>query len=248
MSFLGLNLTDWTAIAAFGGVALAAATATAIIIGIRTAIADRKRDDAKRAEDRERDDAKRAEDRQWDSDRRAEDRERDDRLRREAADEWHRRNHAEQRAREDHEARQVTTEITAGGQLSQAQRAGMPQALGRDFNHRIVVSAPAAYPLKGVDVQIVHNSSGSLALRPAGHSGDPASTENGHVYYRFWAEIPEQLFQPSPIVRFVDRHGNLYYSLKGHTSRFPQSTDPSTAAVQIDKWIRTGPRPDGPDA
>ena len=237
MSFLGLDLTVWTAIAAFGGVALAAATVTAIIIGIRTARADRKRDDAGRAEDR-----------QWDSDRRAEDRERDDRLRRGAADEWDRRNRAEQRAREDHEARQVTTEVIAGGQLSQAQRAGVPQSPGHDFTHRIVVSAPATYPVKGVDVQIVHNSSGNVGLRPAGHAGDPASTENGHVYYRFWAEIPEQLFQPSPIVRFVDRHGNLYYSLRGHTWRFPQSTDPTSAAVQIDQWIRTGPRPDGPDA
>jgi hypothetical protein len=238
MSFLGLSLTDWTAIAAFAGVALAAATVTAIITSIRTARADRKRDDAKRIEDR-----------QWDSDRRAEDRERDDRLRREAADEWDRRNRAEQRAREDYEARQVTTEVIPGGRLSQAQRvSGLPQSPGHDFTHRIVVSAPATYPVKWVDVQIVHNSSGNVALRPAGHAGDPASTENGRVYYRFWAEIPGQLFQPFPIVGFVDQHGNLYYSLRGHTWRFPQNTDPISAAVQIDKWIRTGPRPDGPDA
>ena len=193
MSFLGLSLTDWTAIAAVGGVALAAATVMAIIIGIRTATADRKRDDAKRAEDR-----------QWDSDRRAEDRERDDRLRREAADEWDRRNRAEQRAREDYEARQVTTEVIAGGPLNQAQRAsGPPPAPGRDFTHRVVVSAPATYPVKGVNVQIVHNSSGNVAVRPTGHAGDPVTTENGRAYYRFWAEIPEQLFQPFPIVRFV---------------------------------------------
>ena len=238
MSFLGLSLTDWTAIAAFAGVALAAATVTAIITGIRTAKADRKRDDAKRTEDR-----------QWDADRRAEDRERDDRLRRGAADEWDRRNRAEQRAREDHEARQVTTEVIPGGQMSQAQRvSGLPQSPGHDFNHRIIVSAPVTYPVKWVDVQIVHNSSGNMALRPAGHAGDPASTENGRVYYRFWAEIPELLFEPFPIVRFVDQHGNLYYSLSGHTWRFPQNTEPASAAVQIDKWIKTGPRPDGPDA
>jgi len=238
MSFLGLNLLDWTAIAAFGGVALAAATVAAIIIGIHTGRADRKRDDAKRAEDRK-----------WDSDRRAEDRERDDRLRREAADEWDRRNRAEQRAREDYEARQVTAEITVGGRLSQAQQAsGLPQSAGRDFTHRIIVSAPVTYPIKWVDVQIVHNSSGNVALRPTGHVGDPASIENGRTYYRFWAEIPEQLFQPFPIVRFVDQHGNLYYSLRGHTSRFLQNTEPTSAAVQIDQWIRTGPRPDGLDA
>ena len=169
MSFLGLSLTDWTAIAAFAGVALAAATVTAIITGIRTARADRKRDDAKRIEDR-----------QWDSDRRAEDRERDDRLRREAADEWDRRNRAEQRAREDYEARQVTTEVIAGGQLSQAQRvSGLPQSPGHDFNHRIVVSAPVTYPVKWVDVQIVHNSSGHVALRPPGHAGDPPAPRTG---------------------------------------------------------------------
>lgn len=238
MSFFGLSLTDWTAIAAFAGVALAAATVAAIIAGIRTAGADRKRDDAKRAEDR-----------QWDSDRRAEDRERDDRLRREAADEWDRRNRAAQRAREDYEARQVTTEVIPGGQLDQAQRAsGLPQSPGRDYSHRIVVSAPVTYPVKGVEVQIVHNSNGNVAIRPAGHGGDPASTENGRVCYRFWAEIPEQLFQPFPIVRFVDQHGNLYYSLRGHTWRFPPNTEPGSAAVQIDKWIRTGPGPDRPDA
>lgn len=235
MSFLGLSLTDWTAIAAFAGAALAAATVAAIIVGICTARTDRKRDDVKRAEDR-----------QWDSDRRAEDRERDDRLRREAADEWDRRNRAEQRAREDYEARQVTTEVIPGSQLGQAQQAS--RAPGRDFNHRIVVSAPVTYPVKGVEVQIVHNSSGNMALLPAGHGGDPASTENGRIYYRFWAEIPEQLFQPFPIVRFVDRHGNLYYSLRGHTWRFPQNTKPENAAGQIDEWIRTGPGPDEPDA
>lgn len=235
MPFLGLDLIEWTAIAAIGGVALAAATVTAIIISIRTARADRVRDDAKRAEDRK-----------WDSDRRAEDRERDDRLRREAADEWDRRNRAEQRAREDYEARQVTTEVVEGGQLSQAQQAAAPQSLGRNFTHRVVISAPATYPVKGLDVQIVHNSNGSVALRPAGHSGDPATLENGRVYYRYSAEIPQQLFQPFPIVRFVDRHGHLYYSLRGHAMRFPQNTDPSSAAVQIDKWIRTGPGPDGP--
>jgi hypothetical protein len=238
MSFLWLSLTDWTAIAAFAGVALAAATVTAIITGIRTARADRERDDAKRAEDR-----------QWDSNRRAEDRERDDRLRREAADEWDNRNRAEQRAREDYEARQVTTEVFPVSQLSQAQRAsGLPQSPGRDYSHRIVVSAPVTYPVKWVDVQIVHNASGNVALRPAGHSGDPASTENGLVCYRFWAEIPEQLFKPFPIVRFVDQHGNLYYSLRGHTWRFPQNTEPHSAAVQIDEWIRTGPRPDEQEA
>jgi hypothetical protein len=206
-------------------VALAAATVIAIITGIRTASADRKRDDAKRAEDR-----------QWDSNRRAEDRERDDRLRREAADEWDRRNRAAQRAREDYEARQVTTEVMPRAQLSQAERvSGLSQTLGHDFNYRIIVSAPVTYPVKWVDVQIVHNSSGNLALRSAGHAGDQATTENGRVCYRFWAEIPELLFQPFPIVSFVDQHGNLYFSLRDHTERFPQNTKPESAAVQIDK-------------
>lgn len=168
MSFLGLNLIAWTAIAALAGVALAAATVVAIITGILTGRADRKRDDAKRAEDR-----------QWDSDRRDEDRERDDRLRREAADEWDRRYRAEQRAREDYEARQVTTEVIPGGQLSQAQRAGLPQSPGHDFNHRIVVSAPVTYPVKWVDVQIVTTPTAmwpsgrqvTQAIRPAAKTG-----------------------------------------------------------------------------
>jgi hypothetical protein len=49
------------------------------------------------------------------------------------------------------------------------------------------------------------------------------------------------------IVRFADRNGNLYYSYLGYTRRFGQNTDWIAAATEIDKWIRTGPRPDEPD-
>jgi hypothetical protein len=85
MLFLGLTLTDWTAIAAFGTLLLACATFCAVIITVRTANEDRRRDDARRKEDQDR----------------------DDRLRHEAIDAAVAHERAERTAREDFEARQV---------------------------------------------------------------------------------------------------------------------------------------------
>jgi len=216
---------------------------------------DRRRDDARRQEDRERDselrkegrqydEARRREDRENDAEQRGQDRERADRLRREDDQKWESRFRAEQRDREDYEARQVTIELVPGGALSQAQRASTP---GHDYTHQIVISAPASYGLKQVDAQIVHNSNGNLALRPTGHRGDPPVTEHGRTVVRMWAEMPGQLFEPVPIIRFVDRHGNLYYSYRQRTQRFPENTDWIKAAAGLDLWNRTGPKPNDPD-
>jgi hypothetical protein len=52
---------------------------------------------------------------------------------------------------------------------------------------------------------------------------------------------------PEP-ARFVDRHGNLYYSYLHQTKRFPQNTDWITAAQKIWEWVATGPRADEPSS
>jgi hypothetical protein len=66
------------------------------------------------------------------------------------------------------------------------------------------------------------------------------------VRYVCFERVNPQVNDPAPIVRFTDRNGNLYYSCLGCTRRFGQNTDWITAATEIDKWIRTGPRPDEP--
>jgi hypothetical protein len=237
MSFLGLSLLAWTAIAAIGTLLLAAAATVTIVVTLRMARADRKRDDAKRQEDRQWDSARRKEDRDYDAAVRKEDRERDDQLRREAAVESERRFRAEQRDREDFEARQVTVEIEPGKPPY--------ESLGHDLNHRISVSTPTPYPLKHVEVQIVHwTGGGNLGILPIGHAGDPAVTEHGRIWHRFWADIPDGLYRPVPIVRFTDRNGNLYYSFRHQTWRLSQTADFITAAQQIDQWVRMGPKPD----
>jgi hypothetical protein len=236
MSFLGLDLIEWTAIAAIGGLALAAATTIAIFVAVHIARTDRERDDAKREQDRQWDSDRRKEDRDRDDQLRREERERDDRLRREDSDEWERRVRAEQRDREDYEARQVTVEVTRGGPQNPSP--------GHDLNHRIIISTPVTYPIKQADAQIAHQANSGIAIRPTGHAGDQPVTEQGRSFIRMWAEIPDQLFRPAPIVRFVDRHGNVYYVYRQQTWRFPQNTDWITAATRIDQWIRTGPRPD----
>jgi hypothetical protein len=240
MSFLGLSLLDWTAIAAIGTLGLAAATTAAVIVTVRIASADRERDDAKREQDRLWDSNRRKEDRDRDDQLRREERERDDRLRREAADEWEHRSRAEQVDREDYEARQVTVELQPGGPPNLSP--------GLELNHRIMVSTPATYAVKQVDVQIAHWSNANLGILPVGHAGDEPVSSNGRVYYRFWAAIPDQLYLQAVIARFVDRQGNLYYSYLHQTKRFPQNTDWITAAQKIWEWVATGPKADEPSS
>ncbi len=243
MSFLRLSLLQWTALAAIAGFALAAAAIATIIVTVWMARTDRKRDTKRRQEDRQWDSDRRREDREHDAELRRQDRQREDQLRREADQKWEARLRAEQRERQDADARQVTVQVIPGGAQGQAQHASSP---GHDYTHQLVISAPAAYQFRQVEAQIVHNSSGSVALRPAGHSGDEPVIENGRTVIRMWAEIPAQLFEPYPIVRFTDRHDNRYYVYRQHTQRFPHNTDWPAAAVQLDQSIRTGPKPDEP--
>jgi hypothetical protein len=239
MSFLGLGLLAWTAIAAIGTLVLAAATTATVIVAVRIARTDRENDDRKREKDRQWDSDRRKEDRDRDGQLRREDMERDDRLRRLAAEEWERRTRAERLDREDYEARQVTIELQRGEPPS--------QPLGLNWNHRITVSAPTTYPVKQVNVQIAYWADAILRILPVGHAGEEPVSSDGRVYYRFWAGIDDHLIMRAVIAKFVDRHGNLYYSYLHQTRRFPQNTDWTTAAQKIWEWVATGPKADEPD-
>jgi hypothetical protein len=253
--FLGLGLLQWTALAAIAGFVLAAAAIGTIVVTVSLARADRQRDDSRRQQDRERDDIRRQEDRQWDSDRRKEDREhdaelrredseREDRLRREADEKWDQRRRGERRQREDDDAQeQVVIEFLPGGPLSDAHNF-VTTADG--ITHRIIVTTPAAYPIKGVDAQIVHRANSNLGIFPPGRSFTRAATANGQVQYTCFAHVPPGTHDATSIVRFTDRNGNLYYSYLGCTRRFGQNTDFIEAAAELDRWIRTGPKPDEP--
>lgn len=244
MSFLGLSLLQWTALAAIAGFVLAAAAIVTIIVTVRLARADRQRDDTRRKEDRQWDSDRRKDDREHDAEMRREDRDREDRLRRETDEKWERRRHDEQCQREDDDAQQqVVIEFLPGGPLSQAQQAGTP---GDRITHRITVTTSAAYPIKQIEAQIAHHTNSSLGTIPPGWIFGRPITENGQVRYACSAHIPQQVTDATPIVRFTDRNGNLYYSYLGYTRRFSQNTDWIGAATQLDQWIRTGPKPDEP--
>lgn len=146
-----------------------------------------------------------AADRRHDDEKRAEDRAPDDRLRQEQLDQLERREQAERTAREDYEARQVLVQVEEKENPSQ----------GHNFNRRITLSTPHAYPIKQVDGCIVHRTNGGLGIIPFGHSGDAPFIDDQRIYYPFWAEVPAHVFQPAPIMRFVDWHGNKTFSSSG---------------------------------
>ena len=175
-----------------------------------------------------------AADRGHDDDKRAEDRGRDDRLRQEQLDQLERRERAERTAREDYEARQV---------LVQVEEKDHP-GRGHDFNRRIILSTPHAYPIKWVDGRIAHHTNAGPGIIPFGHGGDDPYIDDQRIYYPFRAEYPVTAIRPTPIMRFVDWHGNLYYQYRHYTKRFSQNTDWGEALRVIDEWIRTGPKPD----
>ena len=206
---LMLNAGDWTAI---GTGALAAGTFVLAWVTVRTGTADRRHDDAKRAEDRAR----------------------DDRLRQEALEQSERREQAERTAREDYEARQV---------LVQVEEKEYP-GHGHDFNRRVTVSTPHAYPIKWVEGSLAYQTNSGLGILPFGHAGDAPYIDEQRIYYGFWAAVPQTAPKATPIIRFVDWHGNRYYQYRHYTKRFPQNTAWEKAAQVLDEWIRTGPRPD----
>lgn len=256
-SFLGLSLLQWTALAAIAGFLLAIAAVVTIIVTVCTARTARDRDDAHRKEDRDRDDRRRQEDRKWDSDRRKEDREhdaelrrqdreREDQLRRDSDDKWERRRREEQRQREDDDAQQnVIVEFQPGGPGSTRGRA---VTTGDGITHRIIVRAPAAYPVKQVAAQIAHRDSAGISIvDTGGWTFERPVFEDGQAQFLCWARVSADLRDAAPIVRFADRSSNLYYSYQGLTRRFGENTDFHAAASEIDKWRRTGPRPDYPD-
>lgn len=172
--------------------------------------------------------------RRHDDEKRAEDRARDDRLRQEALDQAERREQAERTARDDYEARQVLVTVEEKEYPS----------LGHDFNRRVTLSTPHAYPIKWVDGRLVVQSNNGLGIVPFGHAGDEPYIDELRIYYAFWAAVPVTAPKASPLMRFVDWHGNLYYQYRHYTQRFSQNRDWHEAAQAIDQWIRTGPKPD----
>jgi hypothetical protein len=47
-----------------------------------------------------------------------------------------------------------------------------------------------------------------------------------------------------PVIRWVDWRCNRYYQYRHYTERFGQNAEFLDAAVKLDEWIRTGPKPD----
>jgi hypothetical protein len=208
MSFLGLTLLQWTALAAIAGFLLAAAAIVTVVVTVRIAGADRQRDDVRRQEDREWDSERRREDREHDAEQRRQDRARDDDLRRQADEKWEQRRRAEQKQREDDDAQeQVTIEFLPGGPLSQPEQAVVT---GDGITHRILVTAAAAYPIKQVDAQIAHGTNSGVGILPPGWTFAPRVHDNGLVRRTCFARVPPGVHDAEPIVRFTDRHGNLY--------------------------------------
>jgi hypothetical protein len=173
-------------------------------------------------------------DRRHDDDKRAEDRVRDDRLRQDALKQTVDRERVERTAREDYEARQVLVRVEAENH----------PGTGHNFNRRVTLSTPHAYPIKQVEGCMVLLSNSGLGTIGFGHVGDEPYIDEQRVHYAFWAEAPERAPGAAPIMRFADWHGNRYYQYRGYTERFGQNTDWLDAAQKLDEWIRTGPKPD----
>jgi hypothetical protein len=136
--------------------------------------------------------------------------------------------------REDYEARQVLIAV------EEKEHPGH----GHDFNRRVTLSTPHAYPIKWVEGRLVMQTNSGPSIIPFGHGGDDPYIDHERIYYPFWAEVPVTAPGATPIMRFVDWHGNLFYQYRHYTQRFSQSTDWHDAAQAIDQWIRTGPKPD----
>ena len=154
-------------------------------------------------------------------------------MREEAREQAERRERAERIAREDYEARQVLVTVEAKEHPGR----------GHNFNRRVTLSTPHAYPIKQVEGCLAVPSNSGLGILGFGHGGDEPYVDEHRVYYAFWAGVPERAPGAAPIMRFTDWHGNRYYQYLHYTERFGQDTDWADAARKLDEWIRTGPNP-----
>jgi len=136
------------------------------------------------------------------------------------------RREADQRARQDTEARQVL--VT------------METKPGERFAHLITVSAPITYPVKQVQAEVAWQSNSGLAMTSTGFGGDPPRADNQRRYYTFRASVSPHI-RPESAIRFIDLHGNRYYQFRDHTQRFSSDIDWPQALAAIDQWLRTGP-------
>lgn len=137
-------------------------------------------------------------------------------------------------------AAQRLIELAAASQVT----VDMEPVSGKKHTHLITVSAPITYLIKWVNAEIAWQTNSGLGTTGTGFGGDPPRADDRRRRYTFRASVSPQIHNPEPIIRFVDSHGHLYYQFRHHTERFPPNTDASTAANQIDQWLRTGPNPD----
>ena len=99
------------------------------------------------------------------------------------------------------------------------------------------MTTPHAYPIKHVEGRFAFLSNGWTVIE-FGHRGEPTYIDTQRVHYAFWAEVPPTAFGATPLVRFLDWHGNLYYQYQHYTGRFVGGTDWLDAIRQLDEWIR----------
>ena len=257
MLFLGLGLLHWTALVAIAGFLLAAAAIATIIVTVCLARADRRRDGTRRQEDREHDDSRRAEDRQWDSERRKEDRDHDAELRRQDASAK-----TSSAAKTTRSGNSAAAPSSASGKMTtlssrsplnscQAARGARPVA---PFSTRTTASPTGTSSRRPPSTRSSGWTRRSLTGRtPVSESSRRLDLHGPRHGERTGAlhvlcGVPPQTHDAMAIVRFADRNGNLYYSFRGCTRRFPQNSEFIDAAAQLDGWIRTGPKPDEPDS
>jgi hypothetical protein len=58
------------------------------------------------------------------------------------------------------------------------------------------------------------------------------------TYFKFHVKFNPVSGSAEPIMRWTDRHGNLYYQLRQHTMRFSQGTDFGAAYETIASLLR----------
>jgi hypothetical protein len=141
-----------------------------------------------------------------------------------------RREQAGQAAREDYEARQVLVTVA-----HQEHRGN-----GHTLTRRITLSAPHTYPIRQVEGCMIIPGNDGLRAIEFDDARDKLYIGKQRIDYSFWVEAPRRAPGASPIMRWIDGHGNRYYQYRHYTQRFPQNTTLLEAAQKIDQWIRTG--------
>ncbi len=208
-----MSSDDLTAI---GTIVLALATVALAVVTYLVARSDRRHDSEQRAADRKHDDEQRAADR-----------ERDDRLRKEQLDRIEQRELHEQRDRADSEAR-----------LVRVTRSGLQVINGQGPNLLVTLSTPNNCPISQVQGSMVEPTGTTIATTPFNIGHSEPELDQIFTYFKFHVKFNPVSGSAEPIMRWTDRHGNLYYQLRQHTMRFSQGTDFGAAYETIASLLR----------